>query len=226
MADYPELVIRSYEDLIAALRAVKSHLQLSNETLEQISGITAGGVDKYLGPTRSKHVGAVAFDLLLGGLAIELHVRPNLQQAEKMADRWERRNGSAVRMPARVSKTLIDRALRHLASEFSPAEILTAIDQARSTVAAEANADHTAVPAAQADRPAPVPAAAAYDGPVPDEFEALADNASITVGAGRDRRGSKLGGLRFGGQQTARTRLRATQAAYLARAKAVAATQV
>src|SRR5262245_18486235 len=40
--------------IMTALRARQNELQLSNETLEHLTGICHGGVDKYLGPAQTK----------------------------------------------------------------------------------------------------------------------------------------------------------------------------
>lgn len=228
MTDFPVVEVRDYESLVEAFIALKAHLGLSNQTCDDLAGFAAGTTDKFLGPGGVKKIGPVTFSLLCGLFAVKFIPVLDVEAAERMAGRWERRNSAQVRATTtRVSKTLLDRALRHLAREFSWAEILAAIGQARATVAAEAKAERKVaadLAARNTNRPAPV--TAAFDRPLPDELEAIAENASIAVGAGRDRRSSKPGSLRYGGQQTARTRLKAMQSSYLTRAKAAAAAQI
>jgi hypothetical protein len=96
-AEFPELVVRNYADLVDALARVKNFLALSNETVEQISGLCAGHCDKLLGPTRSKKIGPNSLDLLLGAFALELVVRPDPIAARKVAGRWQKRNEKQVR---------------------------------------------------------------------------------------------------------------------------------
>jgi hypothetical protein len=110
MADFSELIIRDYDSLIDALRAVKDHLQISNETLEEIAGLTRGHVDKLLGPSKSKTVGRAVLGLLLGGLGVRLRVEVDLEQAQKMAHRWERRRADHVREQTRLSKQILELA--------------------------------------------------------------------------------------------------------------------
>jgi hypothetical protein len=86
-AEFPELVVRNYADLVDALARVKNFLALSNETVEQISGLCAGHCDKLLGPTRSKKIGPNSLDLLLGAFALELVVgRIRSRRAKWRAD--------------------------------------------------------------------------------------------------------------------------------------------
>jgi hypothetical protein len=117
-ADFPQIVIRNTADLANALRAVQNHLNLSNAVLEELAGITPGGVDKYIGPSRSKGMASSMLDLLLGALAIELVVRPDLAQAAKLAERWEARNGAQVRQATRIAKSVVDRARPIVLSEM------------------------------------------------------------------------------------------------------------
>jgi hypothetical protein len=93
--DFPTIAVRSYDDLITAIVAVKNHLQLSDETIENLAGLTRGHFDKIRSGT--KKAGPMALDCILGALAIELVVRPNPEATQKMARRWEKRNEKQVR---------------------------------------------------------------------------------------------------------------------------------
>jgi hypothetical protein len=81
LAEFPELLIHDYESLVAALRAVKVHLGLSNETLEEIAGLARAHADKLLGPSRAKRIGPLTLGLLLGALGISLRVEVDLEAA-------------------------------------------------------------------------------------------------------------------------------------------------
>lgn len=205
MTDFPAIVVRDSESLAEAFAAIKNHLNLSAEACEQIGGLTKGHIDKYLGPSGSKRIGPVTFDIFCELFAVEFVMRPNPAALQRMAARFEERQAQQVRRPARVSKTLLDRALRHLCRELSWPEILAAIGEARAAVAAEAKAERNK---AELERYGGVPCRTA------------------PIGAGRDRRVSKPESLRYGGQQTARARIKAMQGAYLTRAKAAAAPQI
>lgn len=116
---FPAVRFRDYAGLVAAMRAVKDHIGLSNEHLEQICGLTAGHVDKALGPSMTKTIGRVAFDLLVEGLAIEFEARINVEAMRRMESRWERRNRSQIRTMAKpLSHEILDRAKATIFSEL------------------------------------------------------------------------------------------------------------
>lgn len=102
MTDFPSSAVRSYDDLIIALRAMKEFLGLSNETLEEIAGLTRGHCDKLLGPRRSKHIGRQTLPLILGALGVRLRVEIDPEQAKRVAARWLRRNELQVRHRRRL----------------------------------------------------------------------------------------------------------------------------
>ena len=148
MAEFPTLVVRNYSELVDALVAVKNYLQISNSALEEVAGMTAGAVDKYLGPTRSKGLGPLSLDLLLGGLAIRLRVEPDLAQARKLERVWENRDQRAVRQPARISKALLERARPIILSELARKGWQTRQQRAQAARAPAQPAEQQAAPAA------------------------------------------------------------------------------
>jgi hypothetical protein len=115
MAEFPIIAVRSYSDLITALRAVKNYLQLSNEFVEDLAGLTRGHWDKVAGACPTKKAGPVVLDALFGALAIELHVHPDPAAAERVSHRWQKRDEHQVRtQPARMNKALLARAAAEL----------------------------------------------------------------------------------------------------------------
>jgi hypothetical protein len=58
-------------------------------------------------------------DALLGTLAIELHIKPDIAQAKLMEARWAKRNQAQVRQPARVSQALLDRCRPLIIAELA-----------------------------------------------------------------------------------------------------------
>jgi hypothetical protein len=118
MDDFPIISVRSYSDLITALRAVKNYLQLSNEAVEDLAGITRGHWDKVAGPCPTKKAGAMVLDALLGALAIQLIVQPDPDAAAKVAGRWTRRNECQIR-DRRVTQAMLDRCRPVILAEFA-----------------------------------------------------------------------------------------------------------
>lgn len=107
--------IRSYGDLIEAFRARKAEIGLSNTDCDTLGGLTTGHTDKLLGPTRSKNLGPLTFDILCELFAVQFVMAPNPEALERMEARWERRNERAVRVDAqRLSIELKSRALPYI----------------------------------------------------------------------------------------------------------------
>lgn len=107
----PTLIIRDFAELADALATLKSYRGLSNEALEELTGLTAGAVDKMLGPTRVKGIGKQSLPWLLTALAGRLILEPDPDQEKLIASRWEKRNGSQVRVNAHdLSSDLLQRA--------------------------------------------------------------------------------------------------------------------
>jgi hypothetical protein len=103
LADFPELLIRDYQSLVAALRAVQRFIGISNACLEEISGLPSAAADKYLGPSQTKRIGPNTLGLLLGGLGIRLRVEIDLEQTQRLAHRWEKRRADHVREHTRLA---------------------------------------------------------------------------------------------------------------------------
>jgi hypothetical protein len=107
----PLAIIRTYEGMLEAFHARKAGLGLSNEECERLAGLTKGHLDKQIGPSRVRNITPMMFDVLCELFAVELHLVVNVEAAERMAARWERRDDRAVRVNASViSKSLIDKA--------------------------------------------------------------------------------------------------------------------
>jgi hypothetical protein len=119
MTEFPTIAIRSYDDLITAIRAVKEFLGLSNEAIEDLAGLTRGHWDKVAGRTPVKRMGPMVLNAALGALAIELHVKPDATAAEKMSRRWQRRREDHVRQCQPVSQALLDRVRPLVLSELA-----------------------------------------------------------------------------------------------------------
>lgn len=105
------LAIRSTEDLLEAFAARKAELELSNDFVDEVGGLTRGHCDKVLGPTRAKRLSPMTLDLFLEVFALEIVVRPNAEAMARMETRWEQRKPDRVRIePNRVSRRILRRA--------------------------------------------------------------------------------------------------------------------
>jgi hypothetical protein len=113
---FPELLVRSFQDLADALRAVQLHRQVSNAALEHAAGVCSGFVDKYLGPSRGKRLSETSLTLLMGALGVRLRVEIDEDQVRQ---RWEKRDGGAVRYCQPVSQATLDRYRPVILSEMA-----------------------------------------------------------------------------------------------------------
>lgn len=108
-------VIRTSDDMVEAMRTIKARLSLSNAFCDAIGGLTTGHTDKVLGPTRSKNLSPMLFDMFCELFAVEFHMVLNMDAVKRMEARWEGRETRNVRLDAnRVSKALLDRAKPHI----------------------------------------------------------------------------------------------------------------
>ena len=133
MNSFPTIAIRSYDDLITAIRAVKEFLGLSNEAIEDLAGLTRGHWDKVAGRTPVKRMGPMVLNAVLGVLAIELHVKPDVAAVEKLSHRWQRRHENHVRTCQPISQATLDRCRPIILSEMARKGWQTRNRQARRT---------------------------------------------------------------------------------------------
>jgi hypothetical protein len=101
-------MLRTYADVIAALRARKDALGLSNAVLDEIAGLTDGYTDKALGPTQAKRPSTYNLLSLIGalGLAVQLVEDPDT----KVQRRWTKRRDNLASDNGRISKAAVKKA--------------------------------------------------------------------------------------------------------------------
>ena len=128
---FPELEIRNYNDLIDALVAVKNFLQISNETLEEVAGLSKGHADKMLGPSTQKTIGPYSLGCLLRALGVKLVVAIDLAQLQRNEPLFEKRQDKQVREPARISRKLIDRVRPIVLRELTAAATIASAEARR-----------------------------------------------------------------------------------------------
>ena len=108
-----EIRISNYNDLVEALRTRKAELGLSDAELEERTFLAAGHVNKMLGPSRCKGIGASTLEPLMDALAVDFVMVPNPEKLARSGPIQKRRDGQ-VHNP-RVGKTAIRRVMRELA---------------------------------------------------------------------------------------------------------------
>jgi hypothetical protein len=84
-------VVRSYYDLVDALRARVLELGTDYEEIDRVSGYTDTYTSKLLAPRPSRNFGEVSLGSMLGALGLELHVVENLAASAKARQRLKQR---------------------------------------------------------------------------------------------------------------------------------------
>jgi hypothetical protein len=79
--------IRSYADLVRALRFRHHELNVSLHTLDQLAGLPLGYCAKILGPGQVKHLGPISLQSLLGALGCRLQLVEDPEAMARIRDR-------------------------------------------------------------------------------------------------------------------------------------------
>jgi hypothetical protein len=94
-------LIRSMEDLLAALRARRDELELTHERLDDISGLPSGYFGKLLAPVPIKNLGWMSLGLALDSLGVALVLTENPDQVRLVSRRWVKRERPRNAAPAK-----------------------------------------------------------------------------------------------------------------------------
>jgi hypothetical protein len=78
-------------ELLAALRQRKTELQISNATIESISGLPDGYISKVLALKPIKNIGPLALEGILGALGMVLVAQPDPEMKPQISGRWTKR---------------------------------------------------------------------------------------------------------------------------------------
>ena len=100
MSEPQPVIVRSWDDLIAAFRARKEKLGLSNSHLDHMLNRSEGYTDHYIGRA-DKNIGPVAFTVLCRVLALQFEPRTDPKALQAMAALYERRVDSQIRVNAK-----------------------------------------------------------------------------------------------------------------------------
>lgn len=89
--------VNGYQGLVAAIRARKDEMRISDTELEELAQLTRGHVSKLLAPGATKVLGPLSMGRLLRALGIELIVAENAEQTAKIRELYMQRNENQVR---------------------------------------------------------------------------------------------------------------------------------
>jgi hypothetical protein len=113
-------VVRRHSEIASAYRLVKDMLQLSDAFCDDVGGLAVGHTGKCLGPSSTKSIGPVPFDIFNELLAVEWHLVINPEAVRRMESRWEQRNQDRVRIEnRRPSKAILERAKPYVISQLA-----------------------------------------------------------------------------------------------------------
>jgi hypothetical protein len=116
MADVTAKLITSLDDLIEALRQRRDELDISHETIDDVSGLQPGYTSKVL--ARMKGLGPVSLPALLGALACGLVLVEDPLQRTLVEPRWERRKRAPTNQrPGGALLTIASSAILPAANE-------------------------------------------------------------------------------------------------------------
>jgi hypothetical protein len=84
-------VVSNYSELIACLRQRAEALNISNEVIDEVSGLQDGYTGKVLGLHPSRNLGKLSLPLLLNTLGLKLAVLEDRQQLARLRPRLQPR---------------------------------------------------------------------------------------------------------------------------------------
>jgi hypothetical protein len=128
--DEPErrlAVVRSYDELHAVMRARVEELQVTRESIDNVTGLQSGYAGKLLAPIPIKSLGRTSMGPMLEVLGLALVVVEDPESLEKYADRLEKRErkdgmhkpvehrGPTLRETRAAQRQMLREALRKVA---------------------------------------------------------------------------------------------------------------
>lgn len=103
MADERHLAtVNGYQGLIAAIRARKEELRMSDRDLEELAGLTPGHVSKILTPGANRVLGPLSMGRILRTLGIDLIVAENIERTEQIREQFVPRVEERVNKKTRM----------------------------------------------------------------------------------------------------------------------------
>jgi hypothetical protein len=191
---------QDYDALIAVFVRRAADLGISHAALDDLAGLADGFIGKALGPSKVKRLGPMSLFAVLPALGLKITLVEDPDALRRYGGRARRRQGRQARMgnfAQRAGKRVVERTTRYLAG-CSWSEILKTVSAAKQKIAAEQAAKAAVEANKQPRRGARQQngngTASAYDAPIGDELEEIAEASSIRVSRDDgERRGRKRG---------------------------------
>lgn len=112
--------IRDYDQGVDVVRTRIDEIGLSLAFLDEMIGLQNGYMGKLLGPARVKNISLRVFLEICEATAMKVTVEPDLEAAQRMSTRWERRD-ELRRRPGVIRKRFSPELLQKVASEIARA---------------------------------------------------------------------------------------------------------
>lgn len=113
--------VQDYDGLVAALRNRAGELGLTFELIDLVAGFTARYASKVLGPSKTKNIGRMSFDALLGTLGLKVVLIEDPEALAKVQGRFQERHSSKAQGSgeARLGKMTLNRVYVPVIREMS-----------------------------------------------------------------------------------------------------------
>lgn len=108
----PGATVHDYAGLVAALRARKDELGISDATLDDLAGFQSGYTGKLLGPAQSKKLGGMSLGVMLDALGLTLRMESDAGKLARVQHRFSKRAENHVRKRVMLTVQKVDGAHR------------------------------------------------------------------------------------------------------------------
>jgi hypothetical protein len=106
--------VTSIEELLAALRARRDEIGITNESIDSIAGLPDRYASKLLSPDPSRSFGEMSLGSILGALGLGIAtvvIHEDPEQTARVSHRWTQRKRPHYRLgKPRIGEALIERA--------------------------------------------------------------------------------------------------------------------
>ncbi len=106
--------IRSQAELLDAIRARRDELNISHETIDDISGLPKGYTSKLLANPPMKNLGHKSLGDLMGALGMALVAVPDPEQIARVEKRWVKRKRPQRLVPVSSSPGITEKQMVEL----------------------------------------------------------------------------------------------------------------
>jgi hypothetical protein len=119
MTAEPNQLLRTADDILAAMKTRKEKLGLSDAMVDDLAGFSGGRWNKAFGPAGEKVPNLVTMMVFAEVLGVSFVLVEDIEKVRRMRPRWERRFESAVQNARRIASAAIKRALPYAVARLA-----------------------------------------------------------------------------------------------------------